>query len=275
MRLTDKLSKTTEYLNTQGITQIDIGMILGSGLGNFAEELENPIFVNYSTIPFFKESTVAGHKGRIVFGTLHGKTILAMQGRYHYYEGHAMDDVTYPIRVMKELGAHSLIVTNAAGGVNPSFSNGVLMLINDHINLTGTNPLIGPNEETIGPRFPDMSQTYTAKLQAIAKKAAAENNLSLQEGVYAGFSGPSYETPAEIRFAQIIGADAVGMSTVPEAIVAAHCGLNVLGISCITNMAAGLQASLNHAEVVEVTQKINHSFKQLLASIVEKIGKES
>lgn len=271
MTLNNRIKETANYLKKLGVMEVDIGMILGSGLGNFAEELEKPVFIDYSDIPFFSSSTVMGHKGRLVFGHLYGKNILIMQGRFHYYEGNTMEQVTYPIRVMKELGTNSLIVTNAAGGINPTFSNGALLMIKDHINFTGTNPLIGSNDDSLGPRFPDMSQPYTKKLQVLAQEAAFENDIILNEGVYIGFSGPSYETPAEIRMAEIVGADAVGMSTVPEVIVAAHCGIDVLGISCITNMAAGLQEKLNHSEVVEVTQKVNTLFKQLLAAILNKI----
>ncbi len=192
------------------------------------------------------------------------KKVLAMQGRFHYYEGHSMQTVTYPVRVMAALGIHSMIVTNAAGGVNETYTPGNLMLINDHINFTGDNPLIGENDEEIGPRFPDMSHAYTQEYREVAKKVAAEQNIDLKEGVYMGFSGPTYETPAEIRMSRTMGADAVGMSTVSEVIVAVHSGMKVLGISCITNLAAGMQSSLNHAEVVETTERVKGQFKELV-----------
>ena len=187
-----------------------------------------------------------------------------MQGRFHYYEGHSMQTVTYPVRVMAALGIHSMIVTNAAGGVNETYTPGNLMLINDHINFTGYNPLIGENDEEIGPRFPDMSHAYTQEYREVAKKVAAEQNIDLKEGVYMGFSGPTYETPAEIRMSRTMGADAVGMSTVSEVIVAVHSGMKVLGISCITNLAAGMQSSLNHAEVVETTERVKGQLKELV-----------
>ena len=217
-----------------------------------------------SRIVHFSVSTVVGHAGQLVYGTLSGKKVLAMQGRFHYYEGHSMQTVTYPVRVMAALGIHSMIVTNAAGGVNETYTPGNLMLINDHINFTGDNPLIGENDEEIGPRFPDMSHAYTQEYREVAKKVAAEQNIDLKEGVYMGFSGPTYETPAEIRMSRTMGADAVGMSTVSEVIVAVHSGMKVLGISCITNLAAGMQSSLNHAEVVETTERVKGQFKELV-----------
>ncbi|MDT2757087.1 purine-nucleoside phosphorylase [Enterococcus asini] len=259
--LTTKLQETTAYLKNAGIGPVDFGLILGSGLGELAEEIENPVKVAYEGIPHFPVSTVVGHAGQLVYGNLAGKKVLAMQGRFHYYEGYSMEKVTYPVRVMKALEAHSVIVTNACGGVNESFAPGDLMLINDQINFMGANPLIGPNEADLGPRFPDMSQAYTPIYRKTAQKVGTELGLALKEGVYMGFSGPTYETPAEIRFARIIGADAVGMSTVPEVIVAAHGGMKVLGISCITNLAAGMQASLNHEEVVATTERVKSQFK--------------
>ena len=224
--------------------------------------------IPYDQIPFFPTSTVVGHAGQLVYGTLSGKKVLAMQGRFHFYEGHSMQTVTYPVRVMAALKAHSVIVTNASGGVNESFVPGDLMLITDHINFTGQNPLIGPNEDEIGPRFPDMSEAYTLTYREVAKEAASRLDLTLKEGVYMGYSGPTYETPAEIRMSRTMGADAVGMSTVPEVIVAAHSGLKVLGISCITNLAAGMQANLNHEEVVETTQRVKQSFKALIKEVL-------
>lgn len=264
MTLQNRLAETTDFIHQKGVGAVEFGLILGSGLGELAEEIEDKIVIPYAEIPHFPVSTVVGHAGQLVYGTLAGKKVLAMQGRFHFYEGHSMEVVTYPVRVMAALKAHSLIVTNACGGVNEAFAPGDLMLITDHINFMGTNPLIGKNEDEIGPRFPDMSQAYHLDYRNVAKQVAAEKGLHLKEGVYMGFTGPTYETPAEIRFARTIGADAVGMSTVPEVIVAVHSGLKVLGISCITNLAAGMQANLNHEEVVETTERVKAEFKALV-----------
>lgn len=258
------LNETIEFIKSKGITQVDFGLILGSGLGELATEIENPLLISYKEIPHFPVSTVVGHAGQLVYGTLAGKKVLVMQGRFHYYEGYSMQEVTYPVRVMAALGIHSLVVTNAAGGVNTTFVPGDLMLITDHINYMGTNPLIGPNWDEMGPRFPDMSKAYDSEYRKKAIATARKRGLTLKEGVYMGFSGPTYETPAEVRFARTAGADAVGMSTVPEVIVAVHSGLRVLGISCITNLAAGMQQNLNHAEVVETTERVKESFKTLV-----------
>ena len=267
-QLSEMLQETTQFILEKGVKEIDFGLILGSGLGELAEEIEEAIVIPYDQIPFFPTSTVVGHAGQLVYGTLSGKKVLAMQGRFHFYEGHSMQTVTYPVRVMAALKAHSVIVTNASGGVNESFVPGDLMLITYHINFTGQNPLIGPNEDEIGPRFPDMSEAYTLTYREVAKEAASQLDLTLKEGVYMGYSGPTYETPAEIRMSRTMGADAVGMSTVPEVIVAAHSGLKVLGISCITNLAAGMQANLNHEEVVETTQRVKQSFKALIKEVL-------
>ncbi|ENZ9219962.1 purine-nucleoside phosphorylase [Enterococcus hirae] len=267
-QLSEMLQETTQFILEKGVKEIDFGLILGSGLGELAEEIEEAIVIPYDQIPFFPTSTVVGHAGQLVYGTLSGKKVLAMQGRFHFYEGHSMQTVTYPVWVMAALKAHSVIVTNASGGVNESFVPGDLMLITDHINFTGQNPLIGPNEDEIGPRFPDMSEAYTLAYREVAKEAASQLDLTLKEGVYMGYSGPTYETPAEIRMSRTMGADAVGMSTVPEVIVAAHSGLKVLGISCITNLAAGMQANLNHEEVVETTQRVKQSFKALIKEVL-------
>lgn len=262
--LKGKLQETTAFFKEQGIQTADFGLILGSGLGELADEIQDAIAIPFSAIPHFPVSTVVGHAGQLVYGTLAGKKVLAMQGRFHYYEGHSMQTVTYPVRVMAALGIHSIIVTNAAGGVNETFTPGNLMLITDHINFTGDNPLIGENEEEMGPRFPDMSHAYTEEYREVAKKVAAQHHMKLQEGVYMGYSGPTYETPAEIKMSRTMGADAVGMSTVAEVIVAVHSGMKVLGISCITNLAAGMQSSLNHEEVVETTQRVKEQFKDLV-----------
>lgn len=249
-----------------------IGLVLGSGLGVLADEIENPVIIPYHEIPGFTVSTVVGHKGQLVIGKLQGKQVVAMQGRFHYYEGHGLDAVVFPIRVMKMLGVETIIVTNAAGGINENYQPGNLMLIADHINMTFRNPLIGPNDEQLGARFPDMSEAYSKALRGLAKEVAAEQGIELKEGVYVGLLGPSYETPAEIRMLRILGGDAVGMSTVPEVIVAKHMKMNVLGISCISNMAAGiLEQPLSHEEVMETTEKVKAQFLSLVNGIVAKL----
>jgi len=237
-----------------------------------AEEAEDKLAIDYKEIPNFPVSTVQGHKGRLVFGTIRGKRVVFMQGRFHYYEGYMMEEVAFPVWVLNALGVKKLIVTNAAGGVNESFNPGDLMLIKDHINYTNNNPLIGPNIEAFGPRFPDMSEAYSKELADVVRESAAANGIRLQEGIYAFLTGPSYETPAEIRACRIIGADAVGMSTVPEVVAANHCGIKTAGISCITNMAAGiLDQPLNHKEVIETAERVKESFSKLIKSVVENI----
>ena len=270
-KLQEKIKQAASFIREKGVGEIEIGLILGSGLGELGDEVENAIQIPYETIPNFPTSTVEGHAGQLVYGTLGGKKVLAMQGRFHYYEGYSLEMVTFPVRVMKALGIHSVIVTNAAGGLNLDFTPGELMLITDQINFTGVNPLIGPNDNVMGVRFTDMSQAYDKEYQEIVRNVAKEMNLDLKEGVYMGFTGPTYETPAEIKMARVIGADAVGMSTVPEVIVARHSGLRVIGVSCITNLAAGMQASLNHAEVVETTERVKESFKTLVKNILASI----
>lgn len=250
-----------------------IGLILGSGLGVLADEILEPTKIPYNEIPDFPVSTVEGHAGQLVFGTLEGVEVVAMQGRFHYYEGYSFDKVTFPVSVMKELGVEILIVTNAAGGVNESFHPGDLMLITDHINNMGSNPLIGPNDSRLGVRFPDMSEAYSRDLREKAQQVANGLGLTLQEGVYVGNTGPTYETPAEVRMLRVMGGDAVGMSTVPEVIVARHANLKILGISCISNMAAGiLDQPLNHEEVIETTEKVKHDFLRLVKAVVKEIG---
>lgn len=252
--------------------QAEIGIILGSGLGDYAEALEDAVKLPYSEIPGFPRSTVAGHAGMWCCGTLHGKRVVMMQGRFHYYEGYGMKDVTLPVRVMQKIGVKTLIVTNAAGGVNLGYHPGELMVIGDIFSMTAQNPLIGPNLDAFGPRFPDMSCAFDKELRALAHECANEQGFALREGVYAQMTGPTYETPAEIRMLRTLGADAVGMSTVPEVIVARHGGMRVLGISCITNMAAGiLDQPLNHAEVTETANRVKGQFRNLLDRIIEKM----
>jgi purine-nucleoside phosphorylase len=267
------IKEAASYLTLKYNEKPTIGLILGSGLGVLADEIENPVKIPYNEIPNFPVSTVEGHAGQLVFGSLKGKKVVAMQGRFHFYEGYSLDKVTAPVRVMKELGVQTLIVTNAAGGVNENFQAGDLMLISDHINNMGTNPLIGPNDSDMGPRFPDMSESYDKQLRELARGIASELHIKIQEGVYVGNTGPSYETPAEVRALRILGGDAVGMSTVPEVIVARHTGLKVLGISCISNMAAGiLDQPLSHDEVIETTEKVRANFLNLVKSIVDKMN---
>ncbi len=250
----------------------DIGVILGSGLGDYAEALEDAVKLPYSEIPGFPRSTVAGHAGMWCCGTLYGKRVVMMQGRFHYYEGYGMKDVTLPVRVMQKIGVKTLLVTNAAGGVNLGYHPGELMVIGDIFSMTAQNPLIGPNLDAFGPRFPDMSCAFDKELRALAHECANEQGFALREGVYAQMTGPTYETPAEIRMLRTLGADAVGMSTVPEVIVARHGGMRVLGISCITNMAAGiLDQPLNHAEVTETANRVKGQFRNLLDRIIEKM----
>jgi purine-nucleoside phosphorylase len=247
-----------------------MALVLGSGLGGLADEIESPVALNYGDIPHFPSSTAPGHAGRLVAGVLAGKRVIAMQGRFHFYEGHPLERVVFPVRVFKALGVERLFLTNAAGGANPYFAPGDFMIIRDHVNLTGQNPCIGPNDESLGQRFFDMTKAYDPELRAIARAAGEELGIALHEGVYAWFTGPSFETPAEIRMARILGADAVGMSTVPEVIAAAHCGLKLLGLSCITNMAAGiLDQPISGEEVLEVSAKKRPEFTALVRRIVE------
>ncbi len=249
----------------------EIGIVLGSGLGELADEYCD-CAISYTEIPGFAKSTVQGHKGRLVFAQIAGKKVVMMQGRNHFYEGHTMQEVTYPIRVMKKLGVKTLILTNAAGAVNESFKPSDLMIITDHINHMGTNPLIGPNDAEFGERFPDMTEVYKKHLIELAEKCAKGLGIDIQKGVYWANSGPVYETPAEINMIRTLGGDAVGMSTVPEAIVANHCGLEILGISCITNSASStLGAKLSHKEVVETANNAKTKFKSLIVDIVKNL----
>lgn len=264
-----EINETKDFIKSKINITPTIGLILGSGLGVLADEIDNPVIIPFKDIPHFPDSTVVGHKGQLVMGNLEGKPVLAMQGRFHYYEGYSMGQVTFPIRVMKELGIESVIVTNAAGGINKEFSAGDLMVITDHINNMETNALIGPNQDELGPRFPDMSELYDEEYIEHAKNVANDIGLKIQEGVYVGNMGPVYETPAEIKMLRMFGADAVGMSTVPEVTVAGHAGLKVLGISCISNMAAGiLKQPLSHDEVIETTERVKDNFLKFVRNII-------
>lgn len=267
-----KISESAEYVRSKIKEMPEIGVILGSGLGDLAYEVEDKVIIKYSEISHMPVSTVKGHAGQFVFGKLNGKSVVMMQGRVHYYEGNKMDDVVLPIHIMKKIGVKSIIVTNAAGGVNTEFKPGDLMIINDHINFVFQNPLIGKNEDELGTRFPDMSSAYNKELIDLAKNCAENLNIKVQVGVYLMMTGPTYETPAEVRMIKVLGGDAVGMSTVPEVIAANHCGMNVLGISCITNMAAGiLDQPLDHKEVMETSNMVKDKFTSLVSQIIKRI----
>jgi purine-nucleoside phosphorylase len=247
----------------------DVAIVLGSGLGDFAGQLKDAVSIPYTELPHWPASKVIGHEGRLVVGALGGKRVAALSGRAHFYEGHDLRTVTFATRVIGRLGVKALILTNAAGGVNVDLKPGMLMVMDDHINLLGSNPLVGPNEDAFGARFPDMSEVYSKRLRGLADTVARAQGLRIGHGVYVAVHGPSYETPAEIRAFRTMGADAVGMSTVPEAIVARHMGIEVLGISCITNAAAGvLPQPLNHAEVMEVAKQVTGAFAALLEGII-------
>lgn len=252
---------------------LDIGLILGSGLGEYADSFPDPVIIPYIDVPHFPQSTVVGHQGRLVLQKFADFSVVAMQGRFHYYEGYSLEHVTFPVRVLGTLGIRRLIVTNAAGGINAKFTAGDLMLITDHINLMGTNPLIGPHDEQFGDRFPDMTEAYHKKDMKIFEAVAKNLGVSLQKGIYVALSGPSFETPAEIRMLRTLGADAVGMSTVPEVIVAHQMGIRVSGVSCITNMAAGMGATpLSHQEVIDTTNRIKQQFISLLDGVIHEFG---
>jgi purine-nucleoside phosphorylase len=250
-----------------------IAIVLGSGLGDFGNDFQDAVAIPYQEIPGFPTSTVAGHAGRLVIGRVDNVPVLAMQGRVHFYEGYSLEEVTFPLRTFKLLGIKTLVLTNAAGGIDVQLSQGALMLISDHLNLMGANALRGPNDERFGPRFPDMSDVYSRRLQQIAVEEARAMGVELRRGIYAALAGPSYETPAEIHMLRGFGADAVGMSTVPEAIVARQMGIEVLGISCITNMAAGLgNEPINHQEVVETGKQVRDTFAQLLRRLALRLA---
>ncbi|MBO8435384.1 MAG: purine-nucleoside phosphorylase [Spirochaetes bacterium] len=272
MELMEKLNASRDYIASKldGRKPV-IGLILGSGLGDLADELHDAVIIDYHDIPYFPVSTVEGHKGRLVIGELEGKTVLCMQGRFHYYEGYSMDEVVYPVRTMKMLGINGLFLTNAAGCVNTEWKPGDLMLISDHIKLIADNPLRGKNPDELGLRFFDMTQAYDKDLLAMAEKAACDIGIAVRKGIYMLFTGPSFETPAEVRFARLAGADAVGMSTVPEAIAASHMRMHTVGISCMTNMAAGiLDQPLNHVEVLETGERVKKTFSALVKEIVKR-----
>jgi purine-nucleoside phosphorylase len=272
--LYDRAENAARTIRAHTTAEAQIAVVLGSGLGGFADEFEDSIALPYHEIPGFVSSTAQGHVGSLVIGKVEGVPVVAMQGRVHYYEGYSLEEVTFPIRTFKLLGVNTLILTNAAGGIDVQLSQGALMVISDHLNFMGVNPLRGPNDERFGPRFPDMSEVYSRDLQELATEEARVMGITVRRGIYAALAGPSYETPAEIHMLRSFGADAVGMSTVPEAIVARHMGMKVLGISCITNMAAGISESpINHEEVMETGEKVRESFTQLLRRVIASASK--
>jgi purine-nucleoside phosphorylase len=267
-----KISEAAEYIKKQKNVQPKIGIVLGSGLGAFVDSVEDATVVPYSDIPHFHETTVEGHEGRLIIGKVEGKDVIIQQGRLHAYEGLPMQEVVFPVRVMASLGVENLMLTNASGGINLNFNAGNLVCIKDHINLMGRNPLIGPNLNELGPRFPDMTKAYHPKLRSLIMDAAKEIGLELPEGVYAGVLGPTYETPAEIHYLRTIGADMVGMSTVPESIAGNHLGIKVCGVSCITNMAAGIEDDkLDHSDIKDTALKVMENFSQLLKGTIKRI----
>jgi purine-nucleoside phosphorylase len=279
--MVERMASTSLYERAEHATRIirartnvepRIAVVLGSGLGGFADDFEEADGIPYEDIPGFMRSTAQGHAGRLVIGKVEGVPVLAMQGRVHYYEGYSLEEVTFPVRTLGLLGIKTLILTNAAGGINVQLTQGALMVITDHLNLMGDNPLRGPNDERFGPRFPDMSTVYSPELQELVVEEAKAIGVEVRRGIYGALSGPSYETPAEILLLRNLGADAVGMSTVPEAIVARHMGLEVLGISCITNMAAGISDEpINHEEVMATGDRVRGTFTELLRRVVSGI----
>jgi purine-nucleoside phosphorylase len=268
----EQATEAADWLRKRKCGDADVAVVLGSGLGDFADQIDGAFSVPYGDIPHWPASRVVGHAGRFVAGTSGRKRVLTLSGRVHLYEGHHLSTVTFATRVLGRLGIKTLLITNAAGGINLKFGQGALMVIDDHINFLGTNPLIGPNDDRFGRRFPDMSEVYSKRLRAMADESARAMGLAIEHGVYIAVSGPSYETPAEIRAFRTIGADAVGMSTVPEAIVARHMGIEVLGISCISNMAAGiLPQPLTEEEVIETTARVREQFVGLLEGILGRL----
>lgn len=272
MNLMERIEKSTEFIRRNSEFEPEIGIVLGTGLGSLGDYIDKVSVIDYGDIPEFPVSTVFGHEGRLILGHLEGKRIIAMQGRFHYYEGYSMQEVTMPVRVMKKLGIKLLVASNACGGLNPSFKAGDIMIITDHINFMGTNPLIGPNLEEFGPRFPDMSEVYDRGLVELLEKIAAVQGIKVQKGVYGAVSGPNYSTKAELSMMIKLGSDTVGMSTVPEAIVARHCGLKVAGVSCITDMAIpDTMTAPNHEEIVKVAESVKPRFVSLIKQFIKEV----
>lgn len=273
LTLYERAQRAAQFIHSRTSTEPSVAIILGSGLGAFADELIDATAIGYDEIPGFAHATVEGHAGRLVIGKAGNVAVAAMQGRFHFYEGYSLEEVTFPIRVLKLLGVDTLMLTNAAGSLNTELTPGSLMVISDHINLMGVNPLIGPNEDRFGPRFPDLSVAYDPALQSLVIDEANSMGLSLRRGVYASLTGPSYETPAEIHMVRTLGADAVGMSTVPEAIVARHMEMRVIGISCITNLAAGVSSRpIDHSQVMEIGERVRGQFTELLRRVIGRLG---
>ncbi|MEM7646587.1 MAG: purine-nucleoside phosphorylase [Pseudomonadota bacterium] len=272
MNVIDRLQETAQFIRSKCETKPQVGIVLGSGLGAFVNHVEKDVEILFSEIPHFVAPSVEGHGGRLVIGTFQGVPVAVMQGRVHFYEGHSMEQVAYPMRTLAMLGIEVAILTNSAGGLDPKMSSGDLMVIEDHINLMGTNPLMGPNIKNLGPRFPDMTEAYDKKLTEKMLNTLSELNIPHSKGIYCGVSGPTYETPAEVRFLQIIGGQAVGMSTVPESIAANHLGLRVCAVSCITNPAAGLHSSkLTHDEVTEIASSVEKKFCDFFEKFIPSI----
>jgi len=270
--LYERAEHAARFIRSRTNADVSIAIVLGSGLGGFADELANAVAIPYVDIPGFARATVEGHAGRLVIGDVGGVCVAALQGRFHFYEGYSLEEVTFPIRVLNLLGVRTLILTNAAGTLNIEFTPGSLMVISDHLNLIGDNPLRGQNDDRFGPRFPDLTNTYARELQDIVVNEANAMGLEIRRGIYAGLSGPSYETPAEIHMVRTLGADAVGMSTVPEAIVARHMNMRVVGISCITNLAAGVSdRPVDHSQVMATGERVQESFTELLRRILPKL----
>jgi len=269
----DRAQRSAKYILSKTKLRPKVALVLGSGLGAFADELTGAVRIPYEKIPGFRSSTVEGHAGTLVIGKSGDAAVAAMQGRIHFYEGYSAKEIAFPMRVFRQMGIGAAILTNAAGAINLDYDQGALVVIRDHINLQGTNPLIGPNDERFGPRFPDMTNAYTKSYRGLALREAKRLGIQVHEGVYAALSGPSYETPAEIRYLKAIGADLIGMSTVPEVIVARHVGIRVLGISCVTNMAAGiLDREIDHAEVMQTGERVKSQFVTLLRAVIPHIA---
>jgi len=271
--LYDRAEKAARVIRARANLKPSVAVVLGSGLGAFADELTDATSIAYQDIPGFARATVEGHAGALVIGKASGVALAAMQGRFHSYEGYSLEEVTFPIRVLKLLGTETLVLTNAAGALNVEFVPGSLMVISDHINLLGANPLTGPNDDRFGPRFPDLTSVYAPELQSVVIDEAGGMDLQMRRGVYAALSGPSYETPAEIHMVRTLGADAVGMSTVPEAIVARHMNMSVVGISCITNLAAGVSSRpIDHSQVMAIGEGVREQFTELLRRVIKRLA---
>src|SRR2546425_1528873 len=272
-KLYERAEKAARLIRARTDADVSVAIVLGSGLGAFADELTDSTSIRYDEIPSFAHATVEGHAGRLVIGKSGYVTVAAMQGRFHFYEGYSLEEVTFPIRVLKLLGVKTLVLTNAAGALNVEFAPGSLMVISDHINLLGANPLTGPNDDRFGPRFPDLTSVYAPELQDMVIDEARAMGLEMRRGIYAALSGPSYETPAEIHMVRTLGADAVGMSTVPEAIVARHMNMQVVGISCITNLAAGVSSRpIDHSQVMAIGERVREQFTELLRRVIKRLA---